>query len=269
MTYIIILLLSAQLLYILILWLMYKQQRRIMYLPEADVARPKEYGLTEIEDDIIVTKDGVSLGCWFKPPRTKSKPLIVYYHGNAGHLGHRVEKLAAFIKEGYGICAPSYRSYGKSDGVPSEQGLYHDARAAMELVAKKGYKEKNIILYGESLGSGIAVQMALEYPNVKHLILEAPYTSTADRGIERYPWLPIYLLMKDQFDSLSKISRITCPLLVIHGEDDDIIPIHHGRTLLAAAKKPKKGIFLKNTDHTNFDPEALCGYIKEAVQKGK
>lgn len=252
---------ACEILYSLIMLYMYVMQRNILFQPEADLLRPKDYELNNVEDDIIIASDGIQLGCWYAPPK-KEHPIILYFHGNAGHIGHRIEKIHAFLEYNFGICAPSYRGYGKSGGKPSEKGTYRDAEAAINLLYEKGFKDKDIILYGESLGSGIAVEMAKRHPDATMLVLEAPYTSTADRGIERYPFLPVYLLMKDQYDSLSKIPLSKAPVLLFHGEQDETIPIHHGKALYNSANNPKKAVFFPECDHVNFNPKTLTKHIE-------
>lgn len=269
MKIVILCLLCAELLYICIMLYMYLMQRRILFVPEKDLWHPSHYGLDKTEDIILNTIDDVQIGCWYQPPQDKVMPYIVYFHGNAGHLRDRVDKLKTFLDYGFGICAPSYRGYGTSEGHPTEEGLYNDARAAVAFLKAKGVPEGKMVLYGESLGSGIATQIATECHEAKALVLEAPYTSTADRGRERYPWLPVYLLMKDWFDSLSKIPKIHLPLLIFHGAEDTTIPQHHGKQLLKAGNTPKKGIFLPKIDHTNFDPAKLSQTILKFLENPK
>lgn len=255
----------SELLYIAICIYMYKVQRTILYQPEHNINLPSYYGFDHIEDHILTAEDNTQLGCWYQAAKP-NQPTILYFHGNAGHMGDRVEKMHAFLEAGFGICAPSYRGYGKSSGTPSEEGTYMDARAALQFLHIQGVTNANIILYGESLGSGIAVQLAYEQAHFKLLTLEAPYTSTADRGIERYPFLPVYLLMKDQYDSLTKIAHIHTPVLIFHGKKDTTIPISHGKTLYKQANKPKKSVFLDECDHTNFDPHMLVQHINKMIK---
>ncbi|MCD6035629.1 MAG: hypothetical protein K0R63_1370 [Rickettsiales bacterium] len=267
MEYFVTFLVIVELLYICVMAYMYVMQRSFIFKPEGELLPPDQYGLSGITDHILEAKDGIRFGTWFRKATDSSAPIIVYFHGNTGHIGDRFEKLAVFLEAGYGLCAPSYRGFGKSGGTPSESGLYADARATMEFLKSEGYSEKDLLLYGESLGSGVAVQMALEYPGTRALVLEAAYTAICDRASETYPFLPVYLLMKDAFDSLSKLPRITTPLLLFHGERDTVMPHHHGKRLLAAANAPKEGVFFPEVDHTKFDPKVLISHITRFIGK--
>lgn len=253
--------------YIAILVYMYLWQRRILFKPERDLLHPSQYGFDGVEDVVLMTEDNMQLGCWYIAPPKENGLMMLYLHGNTGHMGDvdRVAKLEIFRKQSMGICAPSYRSYGNSDGRPSEEGLYRDARAAIRYILAQGVAESQIIIYGESLGTGIAVQIACEFPTCKLLVLEAPYTSTADRGSERYPYLPVYLLMKDHFDSLSKIPDITMPTIIFHGMLDETMPVHHGKTMLAAVTARKKGVFYNDVHHIDFDYSKVAQEVVDFI----
>lgn len=240
-------------------------QRQIIYKPAREQLSPEHYGLYDMHELTLTAKDGTHIKAWYKPA-PKGKLTMVYYHGNAGNLADRTEKLEAFLKHGIGILALSYRGYGDSEGSPTEQGLYQDGRAALDYLIAQNIDLNNVFIYGESLGSGVGVQMATEY-KTRALILEAPYTSLTNRGYERYPLFPIKLLLRDKFDSLSKIGKVHTPLLIFHGYRDDVMPIHHGRRLLQAANEPKEARFFDHVGHTDFNLEEISQLAVEFAQR--
>lgn len=244
---------------------LYVQQRQLIYHPGRDIAPPTAYGLSGFTE-YFTGADGAKLQLWVHPAQ-EGFPTIVYFHGNASHLGNRSDKLAALAARGFGIVGLSYRGYGKSDGTPSEAGLFEDARATLAFAQQElGVPLSRIALYGESLGSGVAVRMASEH-DVAMLVLEAPYTSVASRAAEMYPYVPVKLLLKDHFDSLSHIAQVRCPLLIFHGELDDTIPVAHGRTLLGAAPEPKQGFFFPQVGHNDFDNALISEHVLAFAHK--
>jgi hypothetical protein len=248
--------------YALLLVYLVAFQRHLMYYPEKTIGAPAQYGLTGFEDIRTQAADGTELQLWYRPARG-GYPTIVYFHGNAGNIGHRAGIFATLADHGFGLLGLSYRGYGQSLGAPTETGLYHDARAALAyLVQNRSVPLSRILLYGESLGSGVAVQMATEY-DVAGVVLEAPYTSTVNRAAEIYYYIPVKLLMRDRFDSLAKIGRVKAPLLLFHGERDAVIPAAHGRALLEAATALKRSFFFPETGHNDFDREAIAAHIAD------
>lgn len=213
---------------------------------------PAQYGLDGAEVISLRTADDITITAWYVPPPTPDSPVVAYFHGNAGNISGRSEKLALLKAQGLGIMAITYRGYGSSGGSPTEAGLYEDARSAMRYLLEHNIAIDHITLYGESLGSGVAVQMATEFP-VHALVLEAPYTSISRRAAERYPYIPVHWLLKDHFNSIAKIRQIHCPLLIFHGEKDETIPVVHGKRLFEAAKEPKTLHLYPEVDHTQFD----------------
>ncbi len=230
----------------------YMAQRRMMYFPAAYLPRPIDAGLPTAEAVTFRTADGLDLTSWYAPARDGSDlPTILYFHGNAGNIAGRAARARPFMQAGYGVMLAEYRGYGGNPGSPSEQGLYADGRAAMAYLEGRGVAASDVVLFGESLGSGVAVQLAAEYPAAA-LVLEAPYTSTTDVAARAYWFLPVRQLMKDRFESVNKIATIDAPLLVIHGEHDRTIPVALGRRLLAAAAEPRKGVFIPNAGHNDL-----------------
>lgn len=238
--------------YVIIILLLFFLQRNYIYFPTRGMESPEHYGAAGFRPVLLRTADNIQLTAWLHDPQP-GYPTIIYFHGNAGHLGFRVPKYQALANGGYGVLALSYRGFGSSEGTPSEKGLYADARTAIHYaLGELSLPIDHILLYGESLGSGVAVQMATEYP-VAGLILEAPYTSVLRRGQAMFPRIiPVTLLLKDRFDSIGKIAQVKAPLLLFHGEQDKVIPVSDGRELLAAANEPKEGLFFPEVDHTQF-----------------
>lgn len=233
---------------------MFTFQRDLMYFPDTTaLLPPTKYGLDQAEIVTLSTKDDVSLASWYISPRDEGMPVILYFHGNAGSLAGRINKIRSFAAQGMGLLAVEYRGFGGNAGRISEQGLYEDARAALKyVVGERKISGKRLILYGESLGTGVAIQLASEY-KVGLVVLEAPYISTLKRAQELYPWLPVSMLMLDKFKSIQKISRLASPVLIFHNTGDNVIPIKDGRVIYAAANPPKRAIWFKHNGHTDFD----------------
>jgi uncharacterized protein len=216
--------------------LLYVFQRSMMYFPAAERVAPAAAGFAVAEEITLATPDGERVLAWHVPPRD-GRPVIVYFHGNGGNLGHRVPRFRALSDLGYGILALSYRGYGGSSGRPSENGIMLDGAAAYDEAARR-YGD-DLVLWGESLGTAVAVSLASER-SAKAVILEAPFTSTLALAKSQYPVFPITWMMKDQYRSDEKIARVRAPVLVLHGARDDIVPIAHGEALFAAVTAPKR-----------------------------
>ncbi len=241
-------------------------QRQLMYDPHRDIDAPAQYGLIDFKDLRIRTDDGLLLQLWRKDA-APGFPTIMYYHGNAGNLGTRTGIFAALARKGFGVVALSYRGYGKSEGRPSEKGLYTDGRAALRyLTGELGIPLSRIIIYGESLGTGVAVQMASEFA-VAALVLQSPYTSVAARAAEIYYYIPVKWLIYDRFASIEKIARVKAPILIFHGEQDDVIPRSHADALLATAVSSRQGIFLPDVAHNDFDSELISSHVLDFARE--
>lgn len=233
-------------LYALLLAGMFFGQRGLLYPASSRVATAVEAGLADFTDVTLETSDGERLVGYWKPPEP-SRALIVYFHGNGGSLWNRRERAAALGRDGRGVLLVSYRGYSGSTGSPTEEGLHRDARAAYDFALRHADAAR-IVLYGESLGTGVAVRLASEQP-VGGVVLDAPYTSTADVARLTYWWIPIDLLMRDQFRSIDVIENVKAPLLVMHGTRDGIIPFDQGRRLYEAASAPKRFLRLDDVGH--------------------
>lgn len=235
-------------LYLFCLILAYSFQRHLLYRPSQGYRQT----VPGYQRHTTTTDDGLSLVGWFSPPAPEF-PTILFFHGNAESalLPARLDKIENYKRLGYGIYIASYRGWDGNRGHPTEQGLYADARAAITTLDKLGIAAENLILNGESLGTGIAVQMATEFP-VKALILENPYTSIAAAAQYHYRILPAYWLVKDRYDSLEKISKISAPMLLLSAQNDTTIPPTMGLAL--ALKNPiwTKTVVVAGAKHNNI-----------------
>ena len=237
-------------------------QRSLMYFPGPALPAPQE-GFAAVT---LATADGLALTSWYAAPATATHATIVYFQGNAGTIADRAGKVRPFLADGHGVLLVGYRGYGGNPGSPTEQGLLQDGRAAVRYVLDKGVSSDRVVLLGESLGCGIAVKMAVEWP-VAALILEAPFTSAAAVGQAAYPYLPVKWLIKDRFDSLGAIDRVTSSVLVIHGEQDRVVPVSHGRRLLAAAPSPKEGRFLAGDGHNDLSAHGAIDHERAFLRR--
>jgi uncharacterized protein len=229
---------------------LYLFQRQLLYFP--DRAHPELFGLEQlgVREAMLPTEDGLSLLSWYLPARS-GRPVIAYFHGNGGHLGYRAERLLRFAREGYGVLMAEYRGYGGNPGIPSETGFYIDGRAALAFLDHEGVAPNRLVLYGESLGSGVAVALAAEH-QVAAVVLEAPFTSVAEVAQCHFPYVPASRMVVDRFDSLSRIGKVKAPILVLHGERDRVVPVRYGRALLDAAPEPKEGWFAPEAGHEDL-----------------
>ena len=245
-------------------------QRSLMYHPDAAPrAAPSQYEiLAGVEEVSFATADGVALTAWYAPAPA-SQPTVVLFHGNGGSLRREHFRLAHFKSAGLGALLVSYRGYSGNGGEPTEQGLYLDARAALDWLASTGVEADSIVLYGISLGSGVATKMAAER-EVGALVLEAPFTSTVDVAAFRFPIVPVTWLMEDRFESLQRIGAISEPLLIMHGSSDYVVPQRFGRQLFNAANEPKEGFWPSGVGHNDvFDHggfAAALEFIRRTVK---
>lgn len=232
-----ILLLLGILLFIMLRWFEHSQ----VYHP----SRTLDANGTELnrpfEDVLFETPDGVKLNGWFYPAATnspRSSMAVLVCHGNAGNISHRLGLCQALLATGVNVFLLDYRGYGRSEGRPSEAGTYRDAQAAFAWLRRKGFAGNHIIAYGESLGGGVAAELALREP-VGGLILTSTFTSIPDVGKELFPWLPVRWLSSIRYDTCRKLARIKTPVLVMHSRADDMIGFRHGEKNFAAANEPK------------------------------
>jgi len=251
--------------YVGIAGLLYVFQRNLQYFPDTERPSRQSVGAASMEEVDFATEDGLRLFAWYGAAE-EGRPTIVFFHGNAGHLGGRAYKARRFLERGIGVLLVEYRGYGGNPGTPDEQGLYADGRAALEWLAQKGIGSENTVLYGESLGSGVAVQMAYEKRGGA-LVLETPFTSLPDVGQHHYFWLPVRWLVRDRFDSKKKIGQIAIPILVLHGTADKTVPIKFGKALFELANQPKTLKVFEGGEHNDLYRHGAAETVLEFIFK--
>jgi fermentation-respiration switch protein FrsA (DUF1100 family) len=229
---------------------MYFVQRSLLYFPEQVRTAPAAAGLAQAQEILLDTADGEKVIVWHVPPRGDA-PVVLYFHGNGGSLRLRVDRFQRIAAAGVGLVALSYRGYGGSTGKPTEAGLIEDARATYAFATER-HPGSRIVPWGESLGTGVAVALAAE-KTVDRMILDAPYTSTLDVAVANYWFLPVRLMMKDQFRSDQRIARVKVPVLIMHGEADQVISIAYGERLYAMIQGPKRFVRFPGGYHVDLD----------------
>jgi fermentation-respiration switch protein FrsA (DUF1100 family) len=234
---------------------LYLFQRQLLYHPSTNVPDARESGVPDMRAVALTAADGTGLLAWHRAPRPGGK-LVVYFHGNAGHIGHRGHKVRPFLDAGHGVLLVSWRGFGGNAGKPTEQGLMLDARAALDFALKSGARPKDVVLYGESLGSGPAVILAAESAAkgmaLGAVLLEAPYSAMADLAQHHYFYIPARYLLADRFEAIGHVANIAAPLFVVHGERDRTVPIRFGRALFDAAREPKRAAWLPQAEHNDL-----------------
>ena len=233
--------------YAVFVFSVYVLQRRLIYFPTTAAKSPAECDLPDARSFRLKTTDGERIVTWYQAA-ARDHLLFVYFHGNGGSLADRAGIFKRFASDGSGFLAIDYRGYGGSTGAPSEQGLVLDGEAAYRKVVALGYSPDRIVLVGESLGTGVAVDIASNHP-IRALILDSSFSSTIDVAALDMLLLPVGLLMKDRFDSFSKIKLVKAPKLFLHGEKDPIIPISLSRKLFEEADPPKTFLELPGRGH--------------------
>jgi hypothetical protein len=243
-----------------LLALMYLFQRSLMYFPDATRYAPAAAGLPQATEVTLTSADGERLIAWHVSPRG-GKPVVLYFQGNAGASNLRAERFAWLTADGTGLLALSYRGYGGSTGTPTEDGLIRDALAAYDFAAAR-YPAKRMVLWGESLGTAVAIALAAERA-VGGVMLDAPFSSAADVGASAYPFVPVRWFMKDPFRSDLHIAKISAPILVLHGERDRVVPIRFGEKLFALAREPKRMVRFPAGEHADLDDHGAAKAVKE------
>ena len=242
-------LLGATAVYLAICALMYFNQRRLTYFPDSRRVSPAELGLSGVSEITLPTPDGETLVAWYARAKP-GEPTLLYFHGNAGSLATRVERVRKYVERGRGILILTYRGFGGSTGTPSELSNTADAKLSYDYLIGNGLRPEDILLYGESLGTGVAVQTAAAR-SAAGLILDAPYTSLADVAAERYPWVPVRWLMSDPYRSDLYLVKLTLPVLVVHGDRDDTVPVAMGRKVYELAGGPKELAIINGAGHSD------------------
>jgi len=253
--------------YVAFVAFLYLTQRSMLYHPRSMHITPEAAGLPAAEE-VVETSDGEKVILWHVPPRG-DQPVVIYFHGNAEIIAMRADHHRALLADGIGLIALSYRGYMGSTGTPTEPGLLRDAEGAYQFAAAR-YAPQRIVLWGHSLGTGVAVAVAAAHP-VGKLILEAPFTSTVDLASRLFPFVPVRWLMLDQFRSDERIAQVTAPLLFLHGECDVVVPIRFGERLFALAHEPKRFVRHPSGGHDDLDAfgasEEARRFIMEKARK--
>lgn len=226
-------------------------QRSLIYQAGSERPDLTRSAIDGFEEVTVTTADGLELVCWYLPA-APGKPVIMMSHGNAGHIGHRTGKMRPFAQAGYGLFLLGYRGYGGNPGKPDEEGLYTDARAGLAWLAANGIAGDDLVLYGESLGTGVAVAMAAEHASAA-VILETPFTSLSELAGNMYWYIPLAEhAVWDKFPSYERIGGINAPLLVLQGERDSTVPARFARALFDLAAEPKELWLVEEADHNNL-----------------
>lgn len=237
--------------YVAFLITIYFMQDRILYYPEREVVQtPLDIGV-EYEEVTLQTNDNVTISGWYIPAKHE-RGVLLFCHGNAGNISHRLASISIFHNVGLSVMIFDYRGYGKSEGNPSEKGTYLDAEAAWDyLVDMKQKSPERIIVFGRSLGAAVATDIALKKIPAC-LILESSFLSVPEMGKEHYPWIPVKYLSKYHYSTRDKIQSITCPKLIIHSPDDEIVPFEHGKSIFEKAVQPKEFLQIKGGHNEGF-----------------
>jgi fermentation-respiration switch protein FrsA (DUF1100 family) len=245
--------------------LLYFAQRSMMYFPVRTHLTPRQVGFTEAAEVVLGTADGEKVLAWHVAPRP-GKALVIYFPGNAEIMPWRADRYRVLIADGTGLLAVSYRGYSTSTGRPTEEGLHQDALAAYAFAAGR-VEPKQIALWGHSLGSGVAVRLASER-EVGRLVLEAPFFSAVDVAAKVYPFIPVRLLMLDQFRSDLRIGGVTAPVLIVHGERDTVVPVESGERLFGLIRAPKRFVRYPRGDHVNLDDFGVVDTVHAFLDGG-
>jgi fermentation-respiration switch protein FrsA (DUF1100 family) len=246
--------------------LFFVQRSFLFPIPTATRTSPQAAGFPEAEEHVLTTADGEKIIAWHVPAKS-GHPVILYFHGNGDFLAGFFGRFRDLIADGTGVVALSYRGYAGSSGQPSERGLSQDAEAAYAFTTAR-YSADRIVVWGFSLGTGVAVALAAEQP-VGKLILEAPYTSLADVAASVFWFAPVRLVMKDPFYSDRRIARVHAPLLVLHGARDPTIPIAFGERLFSLAQEPKQFVRFADGGHNDLDAYGATATARQFINAAK
>jgi fermentation-respiration switch protein FrsA (DUF1100 family) len=249
-----------------VLALAWTLQRRLIYFPFGGVPSPAEVGLDDVEPIMFTTEDGVTLHAWFVRSRSPARFTVVVFNGNAGTRAYRAPLARAFREHGLAVLLFDYRGYGDNDGSPTEAGLAADARAARAYLATRADVDPSRLVYfGESLGAAVAITLAVSHPPAA-LVLRSPFASLPAVGGVHYPFLPVKWLLRDRFASLDRVAQLTCPVLIIVGERDTIVPGEQSRQLYDAATGKKTLVVVRGADHNDADLVAGPEVIEATVR---
>jgi len=238
---------------LMVLFVFVSQSRMIFYpeIPSREIMMtPERIGLV-YEPVQLVTDDGIKLDAWFLP-RENARGVLLFFHGNAGNISHRLDSLQLFHDLGLAVLIFDYRGYGRSEGRISEQGTYRDAEAAWRyLTEQRNIPARDIVLFGRSLGAAVAARLATRHtPGA--LMIESAFTSVPDVAADIYPFLPVRWLARFQYAAGEYLASVSCPVLVVHSQDDEIIPFKHGERLFELANEPKQWLPIRGGHNDGF-----------------
>jgi fermentation-respiration switch protein FrsA (DUF1100 family) len=219
-------------------------QRDYVFVPSGTLATPAEKGLPHVEVVTIRVRDGMALTGWYARP-SADRPTVLYFHGNSGNISGRADRFKQILDSGFGLLAVSYRGYPGSGGSPSQDALFSDGLEIFDWLAARTTR---IVVHGESLGTSVATYVACERP-ARALVLEAPFTAALDVAAKTYPWVPVSLLMRDPFPTRDMIVKIGVPVLIVHGTNDETVPVAEGQELFELAHEPKKLAIIDGASH--------------------
>ena len=263
MNFFIIILLIFVIIYFFILVSTYIFQRSLLYHPTENNYSGDTLTVL-IEEVKIKTQDNIELLSWYHKKNLNDYKTILFLHGNAGSLENRIHKINHFKDMNVNFLLVSWRGFSGNRGKPTEKGLYEDARSALRWLKTKGVNENNIIIYGESLGTGVATEIS-QNKNFAGIILESPFTSMVDAGKDKYPYLPVRLLLKDKYENDKKIKNIKSSVLIMHGKIDNIVPFHMGQKMYKLANEPKYSYFTEYDNHMMEYNEKLLKTLEHFI----
>ena len=243
------------LIYLVFMLFLYFYRRNLLYHPNENNYSGDNISVA-IQKVKISTPDNIELVGWYHKKDLKNFKTLVFFHGNAGSLENRIYKLNHFQDMDINFLIIAWRGFSGNNGKPSEEGLYLDGKSAIDWLINNGVNEKNLVLYGESLGTGVATHLA-QNKNFAGVILETPFTSMIDTAKKFYPYIPVKLLLKDKFENYKKIKNINSPILIMHGEKDQIVPFEMGKKMFEIANEPKYSYFTKYDNHMMEYDESL------------
>lgn len=246
---------------------MFLVQRKMIFYPDR---RPSDLTAIGAQPFPVTTADGLNLRGWYLPPPQPGGMIAVLFHGNAGNTNIRAFKAAPFVAAGMGFLFAEYRGYGGNPGKPSAEGFYHDARAYLDALRDRRGGRPYIILYGESLGTGVVTKMAMERRGVlAGVVLETPYTSLPALAQGIYPFLPAWPLVRDRFNNIAHIPEIEVPVLILHGRRDEIVPYRHAERLMARAGPNVRLVTFDDGRHNDLPNHGVSAVIAQFVTELK
>lgn len=260
-------LITLILIYAALIAFLYFKQGSMVFVPIGGAITPAQEGVPDMKVIEVTTADGIKLNGWYRPPANPNGAVLVFFHGNAGSLQGRGYKSRRFVDAGYGFLYAEYRGFTGNPGIPTETGFYDDARAYIAWLNAQGVQDKQIVLYGESLGTGVAVKMASEHPDAAALVLESPFTSMTNVVKKYYSYIPVQWLLKYRFSSLDLAADIHMPVLILHGRLDTIVPFVQGKALYEAFPGEKEFADYPMGSHMNLFDMGAQSRILAFLQK--